>query len=722
MSDHASGNTLPIGPSSPKQQLAVDVFQKVQILVLGGAMFGGKVQPYTSVVHTKHGPVKLGDVKIGDRILNPNGSDQKILAIHPHKDHQFYKVTFDDGAVTYCGMEHLWVAWRSKNSKDWGGDENSFLCPEEAEVISLQGMVEWMDTGYEVETPHVSVVKNKNEYIVAQSPISRRIISVEKAMVADGCCITVSDPNRMYLTDDYVVTHNSYLASMLSILYTDDPKSRIAVFRNTLEQMKQGGGIIDTIQSVYEPLEDEVGLEIAGNPPVGYITKGRGKGKKRGKGAKFNFLQMQHEKDMEKIRGGAFSLAIVEEATPFFTQDQIEMIMSRLRSESRHESKMIITANPHPEHFLCELIKSYYLDPEGYPIDERNGDIRYFYKVDGEYVWGNSREEVKEILEDMLSEEQKELFQDEHILSFSFVQLTAKDNPIGMKSNPGYMAYLNGLNPVMKARNLFGNWYIRPEGSGVFKREWIRGVNGERVKRIQDIPKGCTAMRGSDKAHVTPSEVNPCPDFTALSPLNLKDRNGFYWLLGNYHPETTDSNPYRKAEKTFLGRFRKLAGERDNLIAMQMDLDKQLADTYEYQEPRLVLSKDSAAGSGDYTSTVALMTERGIKTQKDLTISNVKGKKLSDFLAFTSACQNGLVYIVEETFDPDTLEAMYKEWEKFDGETASTKIIKDDWVDAQSIAFNAIKSSKRPYQTLNVAQKSCPTLSAELYKEKNHIK
>lgn len=135
----------------------------------------------------------------------------------------------------------------------------------------------------------------------------------------------------------------SYLASMLSAIYADDPNSRIGVFRNTLEMMKQGGGIIDTLQSVYRNIEDVCKLEVAGNPPVGRIVSGPGKGKGKGDGCRFNFLQMQHEKDMEKIRGGAYSLAIVEEAIPFFSQEQIEMIMSRLRSESRHESKMIIT-------------------------------------------------------------------------------------------------------------------------------------------------------------------------------------------------------------------------------------------------------------------------------------------------------------------------------------------------------------------------------------------
>lgn len=137
----------------------------------------------------------------------------------------------------------------------------------------------------------------------------------------------------------------SFIAGMLSTLYADDPDARIAVFRRTLGEMKQGGGIIDTIKSVYKTLGDDCVLDVAGNPPVGKILTGPGAGRKRGEGCRIEFKQMDSEKDQEKVRGGAYSLAIIEEATPYFTQEEIEMIRSRLRSfgEGKHRSKMIIT-------------------------------------------------------------------------------------------------------------------------------------------------------------------------------------------------------------------------------------------------------------------------------------------------------------------------------------------------------------------------------------------
>jgi hypothetical protein len=89
------------------------------------------------------------------------------------------------------------------------------------------------------------------------------------------------------------------------------------------------------------------------------------------------------------------------------------------------------------------------------------GDIRYFLKVRGEYVWGESKEEVYDRAEALgnWTDERIETTKEERlqtILSFSFVQLTIQDNPVGRKNNPSYMAQLLAMDEVKKARNLYG--------------------------------------------------------------------------------------------------------------------------------------------------------------------------------------------------------------------------------------------------------------------------
>jgi len=490
----------------------------------------------------------------------------------------------------------------------------------------------------------------------------------------------------------------SYLMSMLTTMLMDDPNTRVGFFRETLRQLEDSGGLVDTTKSIYGKISDALKYKAVAKPYPGITIKSG-----PGQGARIEFRPLNSEADLENARGLQYTMIGIDEGT-CFSQTQIEFLMARLRSQSRHSGRMIVSCNPDPDHYLCRMIEDYYLDEEGYPIEDRAGDIRYYLRRSGEYFWGNSKEEVAEILGEELTEELAK-----KIMSFTFIGMTIYDNPVLLKEEPGYLAHLEGLGRVEKARNLHGNWFMRAESSGLFKRQWLKSAS------IADIPEGCNAMRAVDKAHTPPSEVNPEPDYTALSPLTLKDKDGFYYLLGNYHPKLKDE-PRKASEKCVLGKVRRYAGERDNLIVAQMKSDNLLADTYKYREPVLVLSKDSGAGTGDFNATVARMAEEGIKVQKDMTISNVKGKKEKDFLGFTNACENGLVYLVEDTFEKDSLEAILKELEIFDGQP-STKTKKDDWPDSISMVYNAICKSKRVYRTLNQVARTSTTKKYKLYRK-----
>lgn len=76
-----------------------------------------------------------------------------------------------------------------------------------------------------------------------------------------------------------------------------------------------------------------------------------------------------------------------------------------------------MSCNPDPDHALRNLI-DWYIDEDGYPIKERDGVVRYMYRLDGEEIWGNSREELAEIT----GVEEKDW--DAKFLSFSFVSAT----------------------------------------------------------------------------------------------------------------------------------------------------------------------------------------------------------------------------------------------------------------------------------------------------------
>ena len=75
-----------IKPHPGPQQQAFDIIGSGKVVFYGGARSGGKLSPLDSIVYTPFGERRMGDLDVGDTILNPNGSPQKIIQIHPHND------------------------------------------------------------------------------------------------------------------------------------------------------------------------------------------------------------------------------------------------------------------------------------------------------------------------------------------------------------------------------------------------------------------------------------------------------------------------------------------------------------------------------------------------------------------------------------------------------------------------------------------------------------
>lgn len=318
---------------------------------------------------------------------------------------------------------------------------------------------------------------------------------------------------------------------------------------------------------------------------------------------------------------------------------------------------MVISCNPDPDHKLCEMI-SWWLDEEGYPIPERDGVLRWFIQQDGNYFWGDSAEELVAKYGENVKP-----------ISFSFVSATIRDNPLMLQNNKDYLAWLEGLNPIDKARLLDGNWKVRPSGSMYFRRDWCQSA--------ECIPLGSKMVRAYDKAGTTPSDTNPQPDYTAGIGM-AKSKDGYFYLFGNYHPKFKDD------DSNILGQFRKTVGDRDNIILLQAKQDG--------TDVTIIFPKDpSSAGKFEYLESSKKLTEEGFIVKPDPMPQNKT--KMTRFAPFAAAAENGLIKIVTSTFDKQTLDHILKMLERFSGERSS-KTYKDDIPDAVATAYNALQTVK----------------------------
>jgi len=74
----------------------------------GGTRGGGKGQSYQALIATPFGFSKMGDLKVGSMLCNPDGTIAKVLQVHELGERDLYRVTFDDGATTEVTDDHLW--------------------------------------------------------------------------------------------------------------------------------------------------------------------------------------------------------------------------------------------------------------------------------------------------------------------------------------------------------------------------------------------------------------------------------------------------------------------------------------------------------------------------------------------------------------------------------------------------------------------------------------
>lgn len=451
----------------------------------------------------------------------------------------------------------------------------------------------------------------------------------------------------------------------MMLKYIDCPYWRGVIFRRTTTEIQSGGGLADEALNLYM------------NLPAGYRPKYNQQKLTFTfpSGAQLHLTHMQHHpKDTIKQHGSQWSLIAFDELTTFL-EDQFVYMFSRLRSKSKYPGRVIATCNPDKESFALKYVINN-LDESGFPIKELDGKRTYFVRRGEDVYWNDDPEELI-----------KDFGPNTKPISYSFISANCYDNKWLMDNKPEYISFLESLKDVDRDRLLLGCWFASETKASYFNRDWLN--------KITEIPRGSICVRGWDKASTPVSQSNRHPDFTTGTKI-WRTRNGDFIITGQF-----SKNNYDDITETY-GRFRKLPGERENII-----LEQAISDG---ESCVIVLPEDPGqAGKFEYRETAKVLMAEGFLVKKDT--AQYGTGKLKRFEPFSIACQNGLVSIIESTFDKKSLEAFYKELEEFDGEK-SKGVKHDDMADATATAFNYISQKKnipivcRRQQTHNTMSKN----------------
>lgn len=68
----------------------------------------GKALSLNELVKTNRGDIPIGEIKIGDEVLSPNGEFTEVIAIPWEGEDDLYEIEMEDGRTVQCNLEHLW--------------------------------------------------------------------------------------------------------------------------------------------------------------------------------------------------------------------------------------------------------------------------------------------------------------------------------------------------------------------------------------------------------------------------------------------------------------------------------------------------------------------------------------------------------------------------------------------------------------------------------------
>lgn len=349
-------------------------------VLFGGSRGGGKAQPLDAIVMTPFGPSTMGEMAVGKQVLNPDGTTARVIAVHERGILPTYQIQLTGGFKCLASADHLWLLESLRvvtTAELHPGDAIPRIDPKSVSKFFLES-----------------------------------VVSINFVGEQECRCITVDHPNGLYLTDDFIVTHNSdtTIGRHLYGAQQYEGNWNGLVVRRKYKDLNEIRRRWDELISAGLPAE-----RVGGENQTNYVRFANG--------AQVALMAFQRIEQLDDIQGHQYPEISVEECTnfPWFNK-----LMDKLSGANR---------SPHgiPTHIFCT----------GNPGGPGHLQVKDYFRLGSNglpsgKVWNTKQK-----------------------LSRVYIQSFLKDNQILCKNDPKYVNRLTSISdPVLRRAWLDGNWDV----------------------------------------------------------------------------------------------------------------------------------------------------------------------------------------------------------------------------------------------------------------------